>query len=144
GLPWWTVNAATFGRRSLSPAATELACGLVGAAGLVAGFLWRGRVVMRQIKWELVLLFIVLLLCMVPTAGLFRWSFRWLPFFHLILAICAADVLQMRPGSSTAATAALALAALTAIAMLIFRASGKYAFPLTWIFLGLAATWIVS
>src|SRR6478672_6422238 len=78
---------------------------------------------------------------MIPTAGLFRWSFRWLPFFHLVLAICAAEALHLRPGSSIAATAALVLTAGTAIAMLMLRTSGLYAFPLTWIFLGLAVFW---
>ncbi|PYJ66263.1 MAG: hypothetical protein DME76_17325, partial [Verrucomicrobia bacterium] len=143
-LPSWTLNWTDFSSRLIPHTATELACGLVAPAALIAGFIWRGRMLVRRMKWELILLLLVLLLCMVPTAGLFRWSFRWLPFFHLILAICAADVLQMRPGSSTAATAALALTALTAIATLIFRASGKYAFPLTWIFLGLATIWLLS
>ena len=95
----------------------------------------------RHIKWELVLLLLVLLLCMTPTAGLFRWSFRWLPFFHLVLAICAAEALRFKPGSATPATAALGLVVLTSVAALIFHTTGSYAFPLTWIFIGLAAVW---
>jgi hypothetical protein len=78
---------------------------------------------------------------MIPTAGLFRWSFRWLPFFYLVLAICAVEVLHLRPASPIAATAALVLTAGTAIAMLILRTTGSYAFPLTWTFLGLAVFW---
>jgi hypothetical protein len=81
---------------------------------------------------------------MIPTAGLFRWSFRWLPFFHLVLAICAAEVLQVRPGSPTPATAALGLVVLTAIAMFVLRATGTYAVPLTWILVGLAGIWWLS
>src|SRR6266481_6315228 len=81
---------------------------------------------------------------MLPTAGLFRWSFRWLPFFHLVLAICAAEILRIRPGSTIPATAALVLTASTAIAILILHTAGSYAFPLTWIFFGLAATWCLS
>jgi hypothetical protein len=81
---------------------------------------------------------------MVPTAGVFRWSFRWLPFFHLVLAICAAEVLNFRRGSAIPATTALALVTLTAIAMAIFHAGGRYAFPLTWIFIGLAGIWCIS
>src|SRR6266446_8409660 len=73
--------------------------------------------------------------------ALVRWSFRWLPFFHLVLAVCAAEALHLRPGSPIAATAALALTAVTGSAMLILRATGSYAFPLTWIFLGLAVFW---
>src|SRR5262252_4027268 len=93
-LPSWTVNWTDFSSRYLRHMAVELACGMVAPVALMAGLVWRGRQLVRQIKWELVLLLIVLLVCMIPTAGLFRWSFRWLPFFHLILAICAAEVLQ--------------------------------------------------
>ena len=142
-LPCWTVNWADFSSRYLPHTATELACGLVAPAALIAGLLWRGRVLMRQIKWELLLLLLVLLLCMVPTAGLFRWSFRWLPFFHLVLAICAGEALQGMPRPAPAATVALVLAILTAIATSLFRAGGSYAFPVTWIFIGLAAVWFV-
>ena len=143
-LPCWTVNWVDFSSRYLPHTAAELACGLVAPTALVAGLLWRGRTTVRQIKWELVLLLLVLLLSMLPTAGLFRWSFRWLPFFHLVLAICAAEVLQMTPRPATAATTALVLVVLTAIAMSIFHAGDRYAFPLTWVFIGLAGIWSLS
>src|SRR5437763_1109579 len=86
-LPSWTVKWADFSTRYLSHTATELACGLVAPAALVAGFVSYGRSFVRQIKWELLLLLLVLLLSMVPTAGVFRWSFRWLPLFHFMLAL---------------------------------------------------------
>ena len=149
-LPSWTVNWTDFSSRLVPHPGTELACGLVAPVALIAGFIWRGRTLARRIKWELILLVIVLLLSMIPTAGLFRWSFRWLPFSHLVLAICAAEALQMLrgvgsrlrwPGSATPATTALALVVLTAITMSIFRTRGFYAFPLIGIFLGLAALW---
>jgi hypothetical protein len=150
-LPCWTVSWADFSNRYLPHPGTELACGLVAPAALIAGLVLRARALVRQTKWELVLLLLVLLLSMTPTAGLFRWSFRWLPFFHLVLAICAAEVLHLRPRSSasaeamadrvTSATAALALTVLTAMAMPILHTTGSYAFPLIWIFLGLAGLW---
>jgi hypothetical protein len=143
-LPNWTVNWTDFSTRYLPHPATELACGLVAPAALIAGFVSRPRELLRQVKWELILLLVVLLLCMFPTAGLFRWSFRWLPFFHLVLAICAAEVLNFRPGSPIPATTALLLVILTAIAMAIFHAGGGYAFPLTWLFIGLAGVWCIS
>jgi len=143
-LPSWTVNWTDFSSRHVPHTATELACGLVAPAALIAGFIWRGRMLIARLKWELILLLVVLFLSMLPTAGLFRWSFRWLPFFHLVLAICAAEILHIRPGSPIPATAALVLTALTAIAILILHTAGSYAFPLTWIFLGLAATWCLS
>jgi hypothetical protein len=141
-LPSWTVNWTDFSSRGRPHAAAELACGLVPPAALIAGLVWPGRQLVRHIKWELVLLLIVLLLCMTPTAGLFRWSFRWLPFFHLVLAICAAEALRLKPGSPTPATAALGLVVLIGVAALIFHIAGAYAFPLTWIVIGLAAVWV--
>jgi hypothetical protein len=148
-LPSWTVKWTDFSSRLISHTATELACGLVAPAALIAGLVSRGRVLVRQIGWELILLLLVLLLSMLPTAGLFRWSFRWLPFFHLVLAICAAEVLRSfqisrRPGSATPPTAALALVVLTALAISIFHTDRQYAFPLVWILIGLAALWFLS
>jgi hypothetical protein len=141
-LPSWTVNWTDFSSRSRPHTAAELTCGLVAPAALITGLVWRARQLVRQIKWELVLLLLVLLLCMTPTAGLFRWSFRWLPFFYLVLAICAAEALHLKPGSPTPATAALGLVVLTGVAALMFRTAGTYAFPLTWIFIGLSAVWV--
>jgi hypothetical protein len=103
---------------------------------------WRAPQLVRQIKWELILLLIVLLLCMIPTAGLFRWSFRWLPFFHLVLAICAAEVHQTRLPSSMAAITALVLVASMGVVGLIFHTTGSYAWPLSWILIGLAVVWL--
>ena len=147
-IPSWTVNWTDFSSRNIPHTATELACGLVAPVALVAGFVWPRRMLITRLKWELILLLIVLLLCMIPTAGLFRWSFRWLPFFHLVLAICAAEALRSfphsrRPWSATPAAAALALVILIAIAISIFHIGGSYAFPLVWILIGLAALWFL-
>src|SRR5438876_554277 len=140
-LPCWTVTWADFSTNYLPHTATELASGLVAPAALVAGFIWRPRMLVRRMNWELTLLLLVLFLAMIPTAGVFRWSFRWLPFFHLVLGICAAEVLQTNPRSAAAAAGSLALVVLIAAAMLTLRAGGSYVFPLTWIFIGLAAIW---
>jgi hypothetical protein len=150
-LPCWTVNWSNFSSHYLPHTGTELACGLVAPVALIAGFIWHGRMLVLRLKWELTLLVVVLVLATLPTAGLFRWSFRWLPFVHLILAICAAEVLQICPASSTFAKAtadkltpaitAVAIVILTAAAMLAFHTNGSYAFPLTWIFLGLGTLW---
>src|SRR5262249_40580320 len=140
----WTVNWADFSNRYLPHTATELACGLVAPAALAAGLAWRGRALVIQIKWDLILLLMVLVLSMVPTAGLFRCGLRWLAFFHLVFAICAGEALRVEPGSPIPAAAAIVLIALTATAMLILRTTGSNAFPLTWIFVGLAAFWLLS
>jgi hypothetical protein len=130
-LPSWTVNWTDFSSRNVPHTATELACGLVAPVALVAGLIWHARLLVKRLKWELILLLIVLSLCMIPTAGLFRWSFRWLPFFHLVLAICAAEALRLKPGSAAPATAALGLIVLASIAAFIFHTAGSYALPLT-------------
>ena len=147
-LPSWTVKWADFYTRYVPHTATELACGLVPPAALLAGFVACGRQLVRQIKWELILLFFVLLLAMLPTTGVFRWSFRWLPFFHLVLAICAAEALRslydsIKPGSPPPGTTGLVLVVLIAVTMSILNRGGQYAFPLTWIFLGLSALWFL-
>jgi hypothetical protein len=142
-LPAWTVNWTDFSSHLVPHAATELACGLVAPAALVAGFAWRWRMLLGRLKWELVLLLLVLVLSMIPTAGLFRWSFRWLPFFHLVLAICAAEVLQVRPRSPTASASVLLLIVVS-VAMTIVGAAGDYGVGLMWIYFQIAIVWVVG
>jgi len=142
-LPCWTVNWADFSTRYLPHSATELANGLVAPAALIAGFLWRPRMLIRRLKWELLLLLVVLLLCMIPTAGVFRWSFRWLPFFHLILVLCAAEILQLRPGLPTAAASVLLLIAVT-ILMSIFQTQGEYGPEVMLIYFQIAVIWLLG
>src|SRR5207253_3217920 len=142
-LPCWTVKWTDFFTRPMPHPATELACGLVPISALVAGLIGRGRELVREMKWELILLAVVLLLAMLPTTGVFRWSFRWLPFFHLVLAICAADVLQVRRGSPTAAASVLLLILVT-IAMSIFGAAGSYGATTTWIYFEIVVVWAVA
>jgi hypothetical protein len=139
-LPCWTVNWADFSTRYLPHTATELSCGLAAPAALVAGFLWRPRILIRKLKWELILLVILLALCMVPSAGLFRWSFRWLPFFHLVLAICAAEVLHLRPRLAVGSAAFLLLLVII-IPLSIFHLGGPYGASVMWIYFETAAVW---
>src|SRR5437868_11428991 len=84
-LPSWTVKWADFSSRMTPHAGTELACGLVPPVAVIAGFVAKARLLWRSLRWEIGLLLVVLLLAMIPTTGVFRWSFRWLPLFHLIL-----------------------------------------------------------
>jgi len=139
-LPCWTVNWADFSTRYLPHTATELACGLAAPAALVAGFLWRPSLLLRRLKWELILLALLLVLSMIPTAGVFRWSFRWLPFFHLVLVLSAAHVLQLRPRLATGSSAFLLLVVVT-IPMSIFNLGGPNGATITWIYFEIAAVW---
>ena len=173
-LPCWRVNWADFSTRMMPHTATELSCGLVATAALIAAFVARHAIrdsriasqftfsgeaaeveLPRKIRWELGLLLLVLAISMLPSAGVFRWSFRWLPFFHLILALCAAEALRklgrgarpqllLREIFALPGIIAFVLVALTAIMMSILRTNGPHAFPLTWIFLGLSLLWAFS
>jgi len=142
-LPCWTANWVDFSTRYLPHTATELACGLVAPTALIAGFVWRPRMLARRMKWELILLLLLLLLSMLPTASVFRWSFRWLPFFHLVLALCAAQVLQLRPGSPTASASVLLLIVVT-VPMSIFNTAGNYGVALMLVYFQIAVVWAVG
>jgi hypothetical protein len=94
-LPNWTVNWTDFSSRLMPHTATELASGFVPPAALIAGLVFLRGALFRRLGWELGLLAVTLILCMLPTAGLFRWSFRWLPLVHVVMALCAAESLQL-------------------------------------------------
>jgi hypothetical protein len=140
-LPNWTVNWSDFSSRMMPHTANELACGLVPPAALAAGFFVNGPGLWPKLRWDLALLAIVFVLAMLPTAGVFRWSFRWLPLFHLILGLCAAEALQGDNVRSRAPFFALGLLAIVSGAMLIFRFGGDYAVPLAWTLLAIALGW---
>lgn len=91
--PPWTALWADFSTRAVVRPALELACGTVPPLAFLAGlFILRGKFV-RRVKWELGLLAVVLVIAMLPSANVFRWSFRWLPLLHLVLALVAAEAL---------------------------------------------------
>jgi hypothetical protein len=148
-LPSWTANWADFSSRLMPHTATELACGLVSPVALLAGLIAFGRTFARTIKWEFGLLIVVLLLCMLPTVNVFRWSFRWLPMLHLVLALCAAEALRLfacsltpvikRPG-----VIGFILTLLLTGAASIAGANGSRAFPFIWVALGIAAAWALT
>ncbi|HZR78436.1 MAG TPA: hypothetical protein VFA58_04465, partial [Chthoniobacterales bacterium] len=68
--------------------------------------------------------------------------FRWLPLFHLVLALCAAEVLQLRPRSPTAAASFLLLF-LSTIAVWIFQTQGEYGVALLFAYFQIAAVWVL-
>jgi hypothetical protein len=90
-LPSWTVRWSDFSTRSVPHVAIELACGTVPPLALLAGLFFRRGQFVRRMKWELGLLVVILLIAMLPSANVFRWSFRWLPLLHLTLALIAAE-----------------------------------------------------
>jgi hypothetical protein len=162
-LPNWTVKWADFSTRLIPHTATEMACGLVPPIALLVGFAACGRALVRQLKWELGLLVLVLIISMLPSANVFRWSFRWLPFLHVILALCAAEAFRVfnsrkdevtaegakgaeRKISASSAVISPGLFGIGSVglaigASLFFHTSGEHAFPFVWISLLIAAAW---
>jgi hypothetical protein len=144
-LPNWTVPWADFSTRLMPHTAAEMACGLVPPVAVIAAFVTSPGSLVRRIKWELALLVALLVLAMVPSAGVFRWSFRWLPFVHLVLALCAGEALQLLPVKSSWFTrppiVALAFIVATAVMMLVFNSGGDFAWPLVELLFALALCW---
>lgn len=68
----------------------ELAGGLTPLAILLTTLCHAGRTFLHRFRWECGLLLVVLALAVSPGLGNFRWSFRWLPFFFLIVGVVAA------------------------------------------------------
>ena len=76
-LPDWTTPWRDFGNFLHPHAALELGGAFVPVVALTTALAWRRRVLWRAVRWELGLLGVVMLLCMLPSPGVFRWSFRW-------------------------------------------------------------------
>jgi hypothetical protein len=143
-LPCWTVNWADFSTRYVPHAATEMASGLIPPVALIAGLVNGGRSFVRRIRSDLFLLVVLLVVSMLPSAGVFRWSFRWLPLIHLVMAICAAEALRSTVATNRARSPgmiALLLVGVGAVIMLAFHLEGLYAFPFVWIVLAIAGVW---
>ncbi|MBA2586643.1 MAG: hypothetical protein H0U99_09185, partial [Chthoniobacterales bacterium] len=147
-MPNWTVKWADFSNRMTPHAATEMACGFAAPVILLHAFLARGRSLLRHLRWEFALLAIVILLSTLPTTNVFRWSFRWLPFVHLVLVISAAESVRyiaaerkIGSGYQSIGSVGFLAAIAGAIAMLLVGAGGVYLWPLTAMMIGLGAIW---
>lgn len=73
----------------------DLSGGFVPLSILGAATACLGRSLLRRLRWELGLCGLVLFLAVNPGLGSFRWSFRWLPFFFLLLGLAAAQALAL-------------------------------------------------
>lgn len=90
-LPTLVVPWNTFGQ-AMPHVPVELINGLVPVGCvllLAARGAWR-----RALGWELALVGALFALACLPSLGMFRWSFRWLPLAHLALALLAGHIWQ--------------------------------------------------
>ncbi len=85
----WNVYGMDKAHRSI-----ELAGGLVPFAALLGALFVGGQAFVRKFGWEIALCGLVLILAMMPSPGNFRWSYRWLPMFSLLLSLLGAQALQ--------------------------------------------------
>ncbi len=99
-LPTWSTNWHNFSDEPSLHAALELTGAFVPLAGLIACVACRRRLA-RACRWDLLLLGVILLLCLLPSPGVFRWSFRWLPLLHIVLALVGAQAWQLLAGGRT-------------------------------------------
>jgi hypothetical protein len=137
-------------------AAIELACGLAVSIVLAAAITRAPRAVLAKLRWEFALLAIVLAICMLPSAGMFRFSFRSLALFHVVLALIAAEAFRIASRDAPAAsrshfggnlgTWAVAVVAVTAIASPAFGLPSLEYGPRLWLMFAIAAVlwWIVQ
>lgn len=165
-LPAWTVNWPDFSSRLVPHGAAELACGLIPVPLILSALLDRRcRVAFwNKVRWELALLILIAALAMIPTAGVFRWSFRWLPLFHLVLALFAAEAMGLtakgaeiaeKRGKNFSASSAISAVhsppflLLVLVILLVFLSKscgfgGEHLFPLSRIIIALAVLWTVA
>ncbi|MEW6729714.1 MAG: hypothetical protein AB1489_00120 [Acidobacteriota bacterium] len=93
-LPSFTVTWLTFlGWRP--HASVELACGLAPAIIFPTTLILLRRELLQRVRWELGLFAVTFLLSIGPSIFPLRWSFRWLSLLHLLLAILAAEGLEL-------------------------------------------------
>ena len=129
-LPSWTTHWHNFSDEPSLHAALELAGAFVPAVALLAGLCLVGRRLVRACGWDFALLATVSLLCVLPSPGVFRWSFRWLPLWHIVLALAGARAWQVL-------WEARAAGSLPRIASLINR-------PTLWALCAVAVVWNVA
>lgn len=114
---------------------TELAGAFVPLVGLIAALLLWGREFVQKTKRELALLALVTLMAMLPSVAPFRFSYRWLPLWHLVLLMIGLQGLEWlrarRIESSTLRTNAGAWAAGIAVVAWVLSAMFDQAPTLT-------------
>jgi len=119
------VNWADFSIRYLPHSATELANGLVAPAALIAGFLWRPRMLVRRNEMGTDLTSGRARALHDPDRGIFRWRLSLAAIFPSHSRTLRGGSFATAPRSPTAAASVLLLIAVP-IPMSIFQTQGDY------------------
>ena len=155
-LPCWTVKWADFSTRMMPHTATELACGLVAPVALIAGLIGESRSCFDPANPLGASLTLARALALhAANRGRVSLEFSLASVFSFdSRALCRRSIEDShRRGRGDSEKSfcdgppgpiGFGLVALIAITMSILRTNGEYAFPLTWIFLAIAALWALS
>lgn len=145
-MPAWTVKWADFSTRMMPHTAAEMANGLVAPAAVIAAFFALPRTFLKRAPWDLALAAVVLVISMLPTANMFRWSFRWLPLLHVAIALCGAQAMQLTQEDARRwlrpSIVGLSALVIAVAAMSLLGTEGVYGARLSWSMLGVAAVWV--
>ncbi|HTQ48180.1 MAG TPA: hypothetical protein VMI75_35735 [Polyangiaceae bacterium] len=82
----------------------ELSSGGLVLGLVVAALVARRRAFVRAVRWELGLMAVSAALMLAPSLAPMRWSFRWLPLFHLALGLVAGQALDRLASDAANAT----------------------------------------
>lgn len=73
----------------------EVFNGLVPAIAVLVGLAFCFRPLIKRVGWPLPMLAVTLVMIQMPSIINLRWSFRWLPFTHLLMGLVAAWALYL-------------------------------------------------
>ena len=141
-LPTFTSEWPVFAGMRLHMG-VELAGSLAALAAIVALVVHVHRSFIREHALELVLLAATIVLLLVPGVGVFRWSFRWLPLTHLVIALCGARALE-RMRARHSAFASLALLVVAAVVAVVLDENRAQTMMLAALLAGVIAIWAWS
>jgi hypothetical protein len=82
----------------------ELSCGGLVLGLVVAALVAHRRAFVRAVRWELGLVAVSAAVMLAPSLAPMRWSFRWLPLFHLALGLVAGQALDRLASDAADAT----------------------------------------
>ncbi len=82
----------------------ELSSGGLVLGLVIAAVVARRLALIRAVRWELGLLAVSAALMLAPSLAPMRWSFRWLPLFHLALGLMAGQALDQLASEATDST----------------------------------------
>jgi hypothetical protein len=92
-FPAWVTSWNLF--EGIKPhVSAELAGGFVPVVICIAVRIRLGRAPFHGVRWEMGLALALFVLMMFPSIGAFRWSFRWLPLFFVVLGLMAGRLLD--------------------------------------------------